>query len=161
MRLFRQLLLALALIMPAIASADNVIFVARHADKVDGPDPVLSAHGQARAQQLASMLGKAGIKAIYSTDTKRTRGTAAPIAAALSLPVDIYDPRKQAEFATKLKTLTGNTLVIAHSNTITDLVRLLGGEPGADNPESEYGRVYQVILHPDGRTTTVLLTAQP
>lgn len=161
MRLFRHLLLALALTMPAIASADNVIFIARHADKVEGPDPVLSAQGEARAAQLAKMLAKASIKAVYSTDTKRTRATAAPIATQLSLPVQSYDARKQAEFAAHLKTLQGNALVIGHSNTITDLVKQLGGDPGAENPESEYGRVYQVVLHADGRTTTVLLTAQP
>jgi broad specificity phosphatase PhoE len=161
MRLFRQLLIAIALAMPAIACADNVIFIARHADKVDGPDPVLSAQGEARAAQLAKMLGKASIKAIFSTDTKRTQSTAAPIAAALGLAVQSYDARKQQEFAARLKTLQGNTLVIGHSNTITDLVKHLGGDPGSENPESEYGRVYQVILHPDGRATTLLLTAQP
>ena len=161
MRLFRQLLIAFALTMPAIASADNVLFIARHADKVDGPDPVLSAHGQARAQQLAKMLAKAQIKSIFSTDTKRTQQTAAPLAAAMAVPVQSYDARKQAEFAAKLKTLQGNTLVIGHSNTITDLVRELGGDPGAENPEAEYGRVYQVVVHPDGKATTVLLTAQP
>jgi broad specificity phosphatase PhoE len=161
MRLFRHLLLALALTMPAIASADNVIFIARHADKVEGSDPVLNEQGLARAQQLAKMLAKVQLKAIFSTDTKRTQQTAAPLATALSLPVQSYDARKQAEFAAKLKTLQGNALVIGHSNTITDLVKQLGGDPGAENPESEYGRVYQVILHPDGRATTILLTAQP
>jgi broad specificity phosphatase PhoE len=156
-----HLFLAALMFASAPVFADNVIFIARHADKVDGPDPVLSTQGEARAAQLAKMLAKASIQTIYSTDTKRTKGTAAPIAANLALPVQTYDPRKQADLATHLKTLKGNTLVIGHSNTITDLVRQLGGDPGADNPESEYGRVYQVILHGDGRTTTILLTAQP
>lgn len=156
-----RLFLALLLFASAPVFADNVIFIARHADKVDGPDPALSAQGEARAAQLAKMLGKASIKAIFSTDTRRTQSTAAPVASSLGLAVQSYDARKQQEFAAKLKTLQGNTLVIGHSNTITDLVRQLGGDPGSENPESEYGRVYQVIIHPDGRATTVLLTAQP
>ncbi len=51
----------------------------------------LNERGRKQAQDLAGALGKAPIKAIYSSPLERARETAAPIAAALSLKVQV-DP---------------------------------------------------------------------
>jgi hypothetical protein len=50
---------------------------------------------------------------------------------------------------------------VGHSNTLTELVRLFGGAPGADIADNEYDRVYQLIACPTGAFTTVLLTSLP
>ena len=61
---------------------DRTIYLVRHAEKLAGDDPSLTPEGAARAELLAETLGDAGIVRIYSTDYARTRGTAAPLAAA-------------------------------------------------------------------------------
>ena len=52
-------------------------------------------------------------------------------------------------------------LVVGHSNTLPELVRLFGGAPGADIADNEYDRLYQLIAGADGTVTTVLLTSLP
>lgn len=157
--MLRSFLLALAVtLMPAFAVADNVVYLVRHGEKAaDGSkDPVLTAQGQARARNIAVQLANAGIVRIYSTDTQRTQQTAQPLAAQLNLPVQPYDARKQADFAKQLKTLQGNALVVGHSNTLGQLVRELGGEPGTEIGDDEYGRIYKLTLAPDGKVHTAM-----
>ena len=48
-------------------------------------DPPLSPAGEQRADKLASMLAASNIKFIYTSEFKRTRQTAAPLAKKLSL----------------------------------------------------------------------------
>ena len=147
-------LLSAALVLGACASApppvENTIYLVRHAEKADGDNPSLTLVGRARAEILARELSDAGLTAIYSTDYKRTRETAAPIAKATGLPVIGYDPRGLEPFASMLRATPGNILVVGHSNTTPELVDLLGGKPGAPIDEaSEYDRLY--VLTVDGR----------
>ena len=88
------LLTAVALAVPAVATAQRLVYVVRHAERADGgmpaagvtkPDPPLSEAGKARADKLASMLEVSGVTAIYATEFVRTQQTAAPVAAALKL----------------------------------------------------------------------------
>jgi hypothetical protein len=44
---------------------------------------------------------------------------------------------------------------------VPELVRLFGGVAGSDIPESEYERLYQLIIGRDGSITTVQLTSPP
>ena len=67
-----------------------------------------------------------------------------------NLPVIGYDPRDLESFASTLRATPGTILVVGHSNTIPELVDLLGGKPGAPIDEaSEYDRLYVVTV--DGR----------
>jgi len=136
-----------------------LIFLVRHAEKEIGPeDPALSEAGRERAAVLARLLQDAGIDSIYSTDFKRTRDTAAPLAIRLGLEVAIYDPAKLGDLAASIKQRRGRCLVVGHSNTTPELVGLLGGQPGAAiDEESEYDRLFVVTIGPDGTVATVLL----
>ena len=165
-RSLRFCLLALLLLPPLThgggePAADSrlVAFLVRHAEKTaDAEDPALSDAGKARAQALASLLRDAGIEAVYSTDYRRTRDTAAPLAAQLRLNVTIYDPRQLESLAADLRRHGRRTLVVGHSNTTPELAGLLGGEPGPPIDEhSEYDRLYVVTIGPDGAVSTVLL----
>lgn len=156
--------LALALVLsgaggtPEEAGArTGVVYLARHAE-TEGEDPVgrwLSAVGLARAEALAEELAGAGIETIYTTDYRRTRETAAPLAERLGLEPVLYDPDDLAGFAARLREALGQAggtvLVMGHSNTTNELVAFLGGEPGAPIAEDEHDRLYRVEL-PSGRT---------
>ncbi|HEY5798615.1 MAG TPA: phosphoglycerate mutase family protein [Burkholderiaceae bacterium] len=162
-RLFR-LFAGLALAFCALhAMADTTVYLVRHGEKVaDGSkDPALSPEGQARARNIAAILSRAGIARIYSTPYQRTQQTAQPLAAQLGLPVQSYDPSKQAEFAREVLKDNRTALIVGHSNTLTALVTHLGGAPGADIPETEYERLYQLTVGGDGKVRTVLLSSLP
>ncbi len=162
-RMTCALALAAVAIFPMTASADVVmIYLTRHAEKAAMTgDPALTAEGVARAQNIAAILKKVKIAHIFSTNYARTKQTAQPLSAALSLPVQSYDPGQQASFAKQVLALKSNTLIVGHSNTIPDMVRQLGGDPGSDIPETEFNRLYQLTIEKDGSVTTTLLTSLP
>jgi len=139
------------------APPTTVIYLVRHAEKADDGtgDPPLSEAGERRAQALARMFADAGVTAVHTTAYRRTRATAAPIAAALGMTPREYDPRALEAFAQRLTGAGGRHLVVGHSNTTPELVRLLGGsaEPMS---EDEYGRFYEVTIGADGVRTVVL-----
>lgn len=132
--------------------------VVRHAEKDTAvhDDPPLIATGHARAQRLADFLRNAPLVAVYSTPYKRTRQTAAPIAAAHRLPVAEYDPREDAAtFVTRLRANhpSGTVLVVGHSNTVPALTRALCGCAAADMEEATYGLRYSVTFDAAGHAT--------
>lgn len=139
-------------------AAPLVAFLVRHAEKAEGPDPELTAAGQARAERLAAILRSAGIERIHSSDFKRTRNTAAPTAEALGLEIELYDPYDLEGLAAMLREAGGRHLVVGHSNTTPAVAELLGGEPGTEIDEpTEYDRMYVVTAGADGEVSTVLL----
>ena len=125
----------------------SIVYLVRHAEKADtGKDPELTDIGKERAEELSRMLKDAGITHIWTTDYKRTRGTVEPLSARTRIKVEVYDPSKLGEFATRLKSIPGRHLVVGHSNTTPGLVQALGGDPGPPMPDSEYDRFYIVTL---------------
>lgn len=148
---FAGLVLAACAGMPD-TSRETTVYLVRHAEKLKTPvDPQLSEAGRVRADELAARLSEAGLTAIYSTDTTRTRQTARPIAAALELPVLIYDGSNLEAVAAQLKTMPGRILVVGHSNTTPQLTALLGGDARSEIDEaSEYDRLYVVHMRRDG-----------
>lgn len=157
------IVLAAAASAPVLALADaKFIYLTRHAEKsATGTDPVLTAEGKIRAQNIAATLKKAGITSIYSTDYARTRETAQPLSALLSIPVQTYDGAQLATFAETLKALPGNTLVVGHSDTTPELIRQLGGTTGLSIAENEFDKLFQVAIGADGDVTTTLLHSLP
>jgi len=162
-RLSATFALALAMLTPCAAFADpGTIYLVRHGEKeATGQDPALTAQGRQRAQNIAVMLHKAGIAHIFSTPTARTRQTAQPLAERSGLQVAFYDPRKPQALVAQVKGLTGAVLVVGHSNTLSELVRLFGGQPGAEIADNEYDRVYQLAPAADGSVGTVVFTSLP
>lgn len=135
------------------------VFLVRHAEKTkDADDPALTEAGEQRAELLADLLIDANITHIHSSDYKRTRDTAQPLAARLGLPVALYDPRDLPAMAAKLKAEGGKHLVVGHSNTTPPLTELLGGQGGTPIVEAtEYNRLYFVTIGTNGQVSTTLL----
>ncbi len=72
------------------------LYLIRHAEKqADGSrDPALTEIGKNRSEQLAVWFQDKNITEIWSSDYKRTRDTATPLATGLDLELFIFDPRK-------------------------------------------------------------------
>jgi broad specificity phosphatase PhoE len=90
MRPSRILLTVVALlaVLASRAEAQQTIFLVRHAEKADtSDDPLLSPAGEARAKDLARLLGDAGVTAIYTSPFRRTVKTAEPLASKLGLEI--------------------------------------------------------------------------
>jgi broad specificity phosphatase PhoE len=140
-----------------------VVYLVRHAERGnDGTsDPPITPAGEDRARLLASMLRDAGVTHVHSTDYRRTRATAAPIAEALRLETSLYDARELSALAARLRAAPGRHLVVGHSDTTTALVRELGGDPGPPIADPEYHRLYVLTLGPQGTTTVRLRFGAP
>lgn len=134
-----------------------VVYLVRHAEKVDDSrDPPLSSAGEVRAARLAEMLAEAGIERIHSTDLRRTRDTATPLADTLGITVELYDPFALSDLAARLRAEGGVHLVVGHSNTTPEMVTALGGDPVSPIDELEYDRLYVVRVAPDGSVDSAL-----
>ena len=143
----------------------TMIFV-RHAEKALIPvdDPGLTPAGQARAAELARQLVDAdvvaGVDAVYSTPYRRTVDTVKPVADALGLDINLYDPDdNEAVLEQILKVHKGKIiLVVGHSNTLPTLIADLGASklvPPIN--ESEYDNIYVVSIPWFGKTKTIRL----
>lgn len=156
--------LALGATGGATPSSGTVVYLVRHAEPTlpmyaeSSSDPQLNEAGRARAEALAETLAAEHLDGIFSTDYRRTRQTAAPVAERSGIEVEIYDPRSLEQFASRLAAMPGRHLVVGHSNTTPEMVRLLGGDPGEPiDEEREFDRLYVVVLTPDGEVTTIQL----
>ena len=130
----------------------TTIYLTRHAEKdtTGNPaDPALSAVGQVRAQALRKLLVRKRPAAIFTTDTKRTRTTVAPLAAALKLEPEVYNPKETTALALRLRRdFVGKTVVVVgHSNTLLPLIESLGGTPPVEEiGDDEYDYLFTVRI---------------
>jgi broad specificity phosphatase PhoE len=139
-----------------------VVVLVRHAEKInESVDPDLNQDGYERAGDLARVLSDAGIQFIHSSDFKRTRRTAGPLANQLELEIEIYDKWDLHALADHVKNMGGRHLVVGHSNTTPALVELFGGDPGPPIEEMfEYDRLY-ILSFDRYEVNTVLLRYGP
>lgn len=132
----------------SVAAAGSFVVIVRHAEKVSsgGIDPDLSPAGKARAEKLGRMLKDAGITAIFTSEFKRTKETAAPIAASLGIEPTVVAAKDTAELVEKLRAVRGNALVVGHGNTIPELATALGVKTPLNISEDDYDEVFVVTL---------------
>ncbi len=143
-------------------SKNKTIVLVRHAEKMptapeaQQADPDLSPEGRDRAERLAKVLKKYKPHEIFSTNYKRTRQTAEPIAKARKKEIQTYDASKPADLIAKIMpTKTDHHLIIGHSNTIPGLANLLLKKEVFRNLlDTEYG-VFWVIRMKRGVVTKV------
>jgi len=158
---FRILAAAVAFTLPSALLAQKAVFVVRHAEKASDANEAsvpLSAAGTARAQKLAAMLKDAGITAVYSTDTVRTRTTAEPLAAARKLPIRTYDfatadgKPNLSPLAQELRREHSQdvVLVVGHSNTIGPLISALGCSESISIAADDYDGLFVVVPQASG-----------
>jgi broad specificity phosphatase PhoE len=167
-RFVTAIAVVLVVLVPATAAAQQTVIFVRHAERADGgagaqtgamsgapADPSLSVAGEARAARLATMLADAGIKAIFTTEFKRTQETAKPLALKLGTSIQVVPSKDTATLVSKIKAAHGRdaVLIIGHSNTIPDLIRAFGG-PEVKIADDDYSGIY--LLSPATGALTVI-----
>ena len=148
-KLFLTVIIVVTCLSYSIVAQKKTIILVRHAEKVDASqDPELTEAGKQRAERLAKIVKKYKPGAIYSTDFKRTRDTAAPMAARRRLKVEIYDPKNPADLIdTIMKSKTKRFMIVGHSNTIPGLANLLGKKELFKNlDDAEHGVIWIMRL---------------
>lgn len=133
----------------------TTIILVRHAEKMDNSsDPGLSETGYKRADKLAAMFRNVEFDAVYTTDFKRTRETARPVAEANNLTISIYNYRDlPKEAKSLLEAHKGETILVSgHSNTTPAFANeILGYEHFEENfNESDYGNLLLIIISSGG-----------
>jgi 2,3-bisphosphoglycerate-dependent phosphoglycerate mutase len=132
----------------------NTFYIVRHAEKeVASADstmstpggPFLSDAGKKRAELLKDELKDKEINYIFSTPTKRTLATVAPLQELRGLKINLYSSDTIENFITRLKTIKqGDVLIVGHSNTVDDIVNKLSGKTNisSDLKDSEYDNLF-------------------
>jgi broad specificity phosphatase PhoE len=153
------------------AAADQVIFLVRHAERADAPaapsttashsmlgdDPPLSPAGEQRAARLAAMLAGSNVKQIFTSEFKRTRQTAAPLAAKLKLTPVMAAAKDPDPLVAAIRKAPGNVLVVGHANTVPDLIRKLGVTETVTIGDNDYDNLFLVVRSTAGTATLVRL----
>jgi phosphohistidine phosphatase SixA len=144
----------------------TTVFLVRHAEKAAEPaqDPPLLETGNVRSQQLARILGKARIKAIYTSQFLRTKQTAEPLAkqsgvAIMTMPIrmDPSNPREVSqqsirELTERVYEAKGESvLIVGHSNTVPEVIRMLGGDIAPTIDEKEFDDLFIVTVYARGK----------
>lgn len=149
--------------LPAPAGARQTIILVRHAEKADTTrDAVLSPAGERRAQALADALAYAGVTAIYTTQFRRTRATAAPLALQLGITPTVIEVQGAAAAnaqavvaAIRSSPETAVILVVGHRNTIPLMIQELGGAAPELLGDNDYGDLFILTLRSGGPTQTI------
>jgi len=143
-------MLAACATSPAAPPAPN-IYVVRHLNTPAGErDPDLLPEGRRAAQALAAWFGRERIRTIYVSDFRRTRQTAAPLAARLGLTPIVYDPADTPDLIARVRAGPLPALIVGHSNTVPEIIAGLGGERPAALVHEDFGDIWRVA--PDGAT---------
>lgn len=140
-------LLALVACATAHAPAPPAIYVMRHLNTPAGErDPDLLPEGRRTASLLAGWFERERARpvAIYVSDYKRTRQTAAPLAARLGLTPILYDPADTPGLIARVRAARGPVLIVGHSNTVPDIVAGLGGTRPAPLVHEDFGDIWRV-----------------
>jgi broad specificity phosphatase PhoE len=136
----------------------TVVLLVRHADKAsDAEDSPLNEAGLQRAQALAAVAAGANVAAIYTTQIKRNRDTAQPLAeragvAVTEVPVNLQSPGDYGQRLARdiLEKHRGQTVVVVgHGNTVASIVEGLTGR-AQQLGDIQYGDLLIVTIPPSG-----------
>jgi phosphohistidine phosphatase SixA len=144
---------------PAAPRRLSTLVLVRHGEKAtdDPRDPSLSEAGLLRAAALVRLLGETKFTHAFTSEFKRTRDFAAPLAAKHGLTATTVPGKDLDLLAAKLAALPeGSTaLVVGHSNTLPAVAKKLGVlltglVNGTDLRDDEYDRCAVITLGREG-----------
>ncbi|HVW10963.1 MAG TPA: histidine phosphatase family protein [Bryobacteraceae bacterium] len=150
------LAIILVFTLAAPSSAATIILV-RHAERAAAmtADAPLTPRGEERARQLAAMLRDANIRAVFTTEVRRTQQTAGPTAQEFHLRPSIIPQKETNALLARLKALPEGeaVLVVGHADTVPAIVQRLGG-PLVPMKDDEYDRM--VIVTTGGAKPSII-----
>jgi broad specificity phosphatase PhoE len=139
---------------PLAQGRPALVLLVRHAEKATAPagDPPLTAAGERRAHALADALRDAGVTAIVTTQLRRTRDTAQPLAAALGLTPEVV-PVGDEDTAVHARAVAdavrhhggGVVLVVGHSDSVPAIIAALGGPQLAEICANQYSNLFALV----------------
>ena len=141
----------------------TTVLIVRHAEKAsDAEDSPLTEDGVKRSQALVDVAAGANVSAIYTTQFKRNRDTARPLAERLGItptevPVNLQNPGDYGKTLAKtiLEKHPGQTVVVVgHGNTIGSIVEGLTGR-AAPQGDIQYGDLFIVTVPASGPATMI------
>lgn len=160
------ILTALLFVVPQEEFKPITVYLVRHAEKADEPrqDPPLTEKGALRSQELARILGNANVKTIITSQFVRTKATAEPLAKKLNIPVTSIslslnpsNPRQISEQSTAevtnkiLENGGASVLVVGHSNSVPDVIKMLGGDVTPVIDERKFDDLFVVTVYAKGK----------
>ena len=139
----------------------KMVFFVRHAEKVsEAKDALLSEAGRVRARCLSGVLADAGIQKIITSDVVRTQQTAQPLADRLQEKLTILPAADIGRFAEQIRNAEGNSLVVAHSDTLPEIIHQLTGKTVTIG-SNEYNGMFIVSFNPNPTAPVVLHVCTP
>jgi broad specificity phosphatase PhoE len=141
----------------------TVIYLVRHGEKDLTPglaDPLLTPAGEVRATTLSQQLARRHPAALFTTDTRRTRATLAPLAQATGRTPLVYSAQDPAALVTRIQQeYAGKTVVVVgHSNTLLPLLTALGVQaPMQEIKDEEFDYLFKVTLR-EGKPASVAVS---
>ena len=151
MRLIRLLLLALIPAMAGCVTVDDnaggepLYYVMRHLNTPEGQrDPDLLPAGTAAALRVPELIARQRPAVIYVSDFKRTRQTAAAVAARWGLTPIVYNPADTPGLVARVRAGPWPVLIVGHSNTVPDIVEQLGGPRPAPLSHPDFGDLWRI-----------------
>ena len=149
------IVLALSLTFAANVWCAVTVILTRHGEaSPEGRNPSLTVRGQARAKLLANMLRDIQLDAIYVSDSKRTQQTAQAVADGHHITCE--KKTEAVDLATAIhKRSSGAVLIVGHSNTVPQVISLLGG-PSYQIGEGEFDNLF-ILTISQGHVSVVRL----
>jgi broad specificity phosphatase PhoE len=153
MKIFFRFFIGGFIAVAAAANAQQAVFLARHAELVNGQamaEPKnlpLSETGEARAKRLAEHLKDVGINAIIVTDFVRTNKTAEPLARALNIQLTVVpkgDPKLLVERLRK-EHANDRVLIVGHTDTLPGLIAAFGHPSEIKIESQDYGNLFLLV----------------
>ncbi len=144
------LVFLIALAAAPTSSAQEAVYVIRHAEKeLSGDDPSITEAGKLRAAAWADMLQHAALDVVFTSDAKRTQQTGAIIASKLGLPTNSVH---RSDTTGLIDTLgfdheQDTVLVVGHAETIPSILEGLGTFEDVDVDQDDFANLF-VLLNP-------------
>ena len=148
--------LAAALLLLAVPVWPD-IFIVRHGEKLDPKNDasLLSKAGRRRAEDLKRTLRSTALTAVYCTEYERTRQTAAPAAEASGVTPTVIrsDDAEGLAKALLSRPRSEDVLVVGHTDTIPELLSLLGVKAKMAIAEGDFDNLFIVSPSTSGSAT--------
>lgn len=146
--------------LPQSALPQRAIVLVRHAEKADqSKDPPLSPAGVARARALSDFLRDANVTHIVTSEYRRTKATAEPLATRLRIRPEAVASTDVEGLVARLQALAPDAvvLIVGHSNTVPAILTRLGWNGTVVLTEDDYDNAFILLPRAEGAPTVLRL----